>query len=139
MELRITDKEQILDTSFGRWLIDRMRFSLVRNFNNYNFTNWDKWLNETTSVSRLFDKNYSVLDIILFASKHIVCDGVNGELHIHFNNNIFVPGFDRWKLTTCIRTINFGNLEVKGCPIFTDTFDEFAEDIDNYVSVFYMI
>lgn len=139
MELHITDKEKLIDLHFGVWLRDKIRLRLVSSYTKYHFDNWNKWLNDSEDIKKLYNKKYSVLDIILFASKNIICNGVDGDLHIYFNNNIFVPGFDRLKLNTCIKTINFGTLDIKGCPIFTDTLDEFANNIDTYLSVFYRL
>lgn len=139
MELRITDKDGILDITFAKWLSKRIQIRLVSNFRKFDFSNWEQWLNETDNIKRLYDKKYTVYELVTFASKNIVYYGTNGELTIGFNNNVFVPGFDRWKLSSCIKTLNFGTLQIKGCPIFTKTLDEFANDIDIYVSNYYIM
>lgn len=137
MELRLIDAQQILDVDFGRWLIPFIKTNLIANYSNYSFVNWETFLNETEDIKRLYNKKYRVFDILKFASNNLICDGIAGEVHIHFNNNIYVPGFDRWKLTSAIKTINFGTLDIKGCPIFTDTLDEFASKINTYIGIYY--
>ena len=107
MELRLIDAQQILDVDFGRWLIPFIKTNLIANYSNYSFVNWETFLNETEDIKRLYNKKYRVFDILKFASNNLICDGIAGEVHIHFNNNIYVPGFDRWKLTSAIKTINF--------------------------------
>lgn len=139
MELRLQDSEKILSTDFGQWLIKLIRTRLISNSRKYNFSNIDRYLTESPSILRLYQKRYSTFDIIVFASQHLKCTGTDGEITIHFDNNVFVPGFDRWKLSSCLKTINFGTTDLKGCPIFTDTFNIFASDIDAYIRLFYNV
>ena len=137
MELRLRDSQNILNIDFGIWLIPMIKTRIISNYKKYNFVHWEKYLNETEDVIRLYTKHYSVFESINFACKNIVCDGKSGEISIHFNNNIYVPGFDRWKLSSFIKTINYGTLQIKGCPIFTDSLNEIAKDIDTYVGLYY--
>ena len=139
MELRIRDSKGFVDTSFGTWLIPRIQARLISRISKYNFSAWDEFLTKDSSLSRLYKKTYKAADIILFASKNIVCTGVDGDITIHFNYTKFTPGFDRLPLNVIVKTINYGNISLKGCPIFTDTLNFFAEDIDSYIRIYYRI
>lgn len=140
MELRIQDDKGLVDTSFGNWLIIRIQAKLISNISKYKgLVSWDKYLNESTTIDRLYDIEYHTSDIVIFAAKNLVCDGTDGEIVIHFDFNKFVPGFNRLKLDTLIRTINYGTRDIKACPIFTESFNYFANDIGTYVRQYYML
>ena len=139
MRLLIRDTSKLVDREFGNWLQIRIRAKLIVNAFNYKLQLWDKYLSESDSVKRLYKRDYKALDVILFAANNLVCKGTDGEVSIQFNDTKFVPGFDRLTLGVIVKTINYGNLDVKACSIFTDTFNYFAKDIDTFVKEYYKI
>ena len=139
MELRIRDSNNIVDEEFGHWLIPRIKTKLISNIGTYKLQNWDKYLTDSTTLKRLYEKDYKAADIVVFAANNLVCTGSDGDISIQFNTNKFVPGFDRAKLITLVKTINYGTLDTKGCPIFTDTLNYFAKHINNYVNMYYRL
>ena len=139
MKLQIKDSNKIVDQGFGFWLIPRIRSKLISNISKYKFQNWDSYLTETEELVRLYKKKYTASEIIIFAANNLVCQGVAGDISIQLNATKLVPGFDRLPLNIATKLLNFGTLELKGCPIFTDTFNEFAESIDTYVGMYYMM
>lgn len=139
ISLRLHDSNNIIDSDFGYWLVSKIRVRLISNFRNYNFKRWDNYLTESKEVTRLYSRNYTAYEIVDFAASNIICNSSTGEITISINNNKFVPGFDRLKLSTIVKTINYGTLDIKGCSIFTDTFNHFAENIDTYASIYYRI
>ena len=138
MELRLRDSASIIDESFAVWLRSHIKVKLISSINKYKLVNWDKYLNESENVSRLYkDKKYKASEIIMFAASKLVCTSVRGEVVISFKKNTFVPGFDRLDLNNIIKTINYGTVDIKGCPIFSDVLNNFAKNIDTYASMYY--
>ena len=137
MELRIKDSEEFVDTDFGRWLVLRIRSKLISNLSKYNWVVLDKYLTESSSIRRLYNKSYKASDIIMFAANNLVCSGISGEIVISLNKDKFVPTYDRESLDVLARLINYGTLDVKGCPIFTDTFAYFSKNINMYLRLYY--
>lgn len=137
MELRIRDSNNIIDEQFGRWLTERVKTKLLSNISRYRFVNWDTYLTESKQLKRLYNRSYTVAEIVIFAASNISYVCVPGEITISLNNTKFVPGFDRLSLQSIAKTINYGTLDIKGCPIFTDTFDYFAKNIDLYTRAYY--
>ena len=137
MDLRIYDSHNFVDVDFGLWLINRIRVKLVSNISKYDLQVWDNFLNNSKELRRLYTKKYKTEDLIIFASNNLTCSGDSGEITISFNPNQFAPGFDRIRLNTLLKTINYGTLDTKGCSIFSDTFNYFSENIDQYVSLYY--
>lgn len=139
MELRIRDSKGFIDVNFGYWLLPKIQSKLISNIDQYKLERWDNYLTNSKSLKRLYTQEYKAENIILFAANNLVCDGADGEITIHFNNTKLIPGFDRLLLNTLIKTVNYGTLDTKGCPIFTETFNYFAQNIDSYVRLYYML
>lgn len=137
MELRIKDSEEFVDTDFGRWLVLRIRAKLISNLSKYNWAVLDKYLTDSSKIRRLYNKSYKASDIIIFAANNLVCSGISGEIVISLNKDKFVPAYDRESLDVLARLINYGTLDVKGCPIFTDTFTDFSKNINMYLRLYY--
>ena len=140
MQLHLRDSNDLLDDKFARWLIVRIRFKLISSISRYNLTNWDKYFNTSKEVNRLYkDKTYRASDIIIFAANNLVYTSTKNEIRIFINNNKFVPGYDRLKLSVASKTLNYGTIDIKGCHIFTDVLEQFAKDINIYVAQFYRL
>lgn len=139
MELRLRDKEKFIDKGFGNWLVQRIRIKLLSEISKYNLTNWDKYLSESANLTRLYARDYKASELLVFAANNLVCTGTDGDISIQFDNKKFVPGFDRLKLDLILRTITFGTRDTKACPIITDVFNSFSEDIDTYLHSYYML
>lgn len=137
MELRIRDSQQVIDEGFANWLSSLIKTKLISNIGKYKLVNWDKYLTTSDSVNRLYKKDYRTSEVIIFAANNIVCSCVPGEVVITFDNTKFVLGFDRLRLSTIVKTINYGTLDIKGCPIFIDTLTYFEENIDTYIRLYY--
>lgn len=140
MELRIRDSSNIVDVSFGNWLINNiLRYRLISNIHKYNFENWDKFLTESDSIKRLYKKKYYTKDVIVFAANNLTCKGAPGEITIQFDSTKFIPGFDRLRLDVIVKTIDYGTLDIPSCPIFRKTLKYLADDIDTYVGLYYEV
>lgn len=139
MRLLIRDSSKFVDRDFGNWLQIRIRSKLIVNAFNYKLQLWDRYLSESGSVRRLYNRDYKALDVIMFAANNLVCKGTDGEVSIQFNDKKFVPGFDRLRLDVIVKTINYGTLDVKACSIFTDTLNYFAKNIDTFVKEYYKL
>lgn len=138
MKLHVHDTDGLVDVEFGNWLIPILQSKLTSNLHKYNFHNWTRYLNETDSISRLYTSyDYDAKSVILQAIKCLVCKGSSGDITISIDSKKFVSGFDRVNLYSLTKMINYGNLEIKGCTLFTDTFNEVANTIESYVQLYY--
>lgn len=138
MRLVIETTQSDLDIKFAYWLISRIKTKLLADITKHNLNLLDTYITESNTLSRLYKRKYKSAEIVMFAASNLICFIGADEIVITFDNNKFVPGFDRLRLLTAIKLINYGNRDVKGCHIFTDTFNYFCEDIDTYVKLYYM-
>ena len=133
MKLEISDPKDLLDRSFILWLKVKIRDKILVNINPKKLINWDKYLNENNVYKSIYKKKISARDVIVAGAMNLDFSKSESKFMIYINHNIFTPGLDRVKLETICKLINFGDLQNKGYPIFTDTFDYFAESIQDYV------
>ena len=138
MRLYIQHAPEKLDINFGYWLIERIKLKLISNINLSKMSLLDNYLSQSKDIKRLYNKKYTACEIIMFATNNLICFKGADDIVITFDNNKFVPGFDRLNLITAIKLIDYGNRDVKGCHIFRDTFDYFAKDIDKYVKLYFI-
>lgn len=137
MELRIFDKDQFVTVDFGKWLIPHIRSKVISSIDKTKLSALDNYLAETALIKPLSKTPPKTFDVIVFIANNLKCEGTDGEIYITVSKTAFVPGFDRLKAEIAAKLINYGNLEVKGYSIFTDSFNEIAKNIDTYVGLFY--
>ena len=136
MRLVVTDKDNIIDVDFGLWLCNLIKLKIQALLSKYNFNAWDNYLT-TSQLPRMYSREYRAEDVIIQAANNLVCTGGPGNISIHVNTAQLTSGFKQVKLNTLVKTINYGSLNIKGCPIITDVFTDIAKHIDKYVLVYY--
>lgn len=139
MQLYIQGPNQLINKEFGQWLCSRISLKLISSIRKYNLTSIEEYINKTETIPRLYKRAYKVSEVIIFAAQNLSCIADNGYIILRFDTTKFVPGFDRVKLLALIKLINYGNLEVKGCHIFTDVLRSIENDITYLVKQFYRI
>lgn len=139
MKLAIFDANEIIDIDFIKWLILRIRNTIIQNINNDKLKKWDEFFNSSTVYKNIYKKKISTRDIIISGACNLTYLATESEFIIQINPNIFTPGLDRVKLSSVCKLINFGNLEISGYKIFTDVFDKFALEISDYVDLYLSI
>lgn len=133
MQLLITDKNDVLTKDFGNWLIQRIQEKLAVDIDERKLKKWDKFFENSSEYKSIYKKKIVTKELIVIGVRNLVCFRSPIHLSIHIDTNQFVPGLDRVRIHSVCKLINYGNQEIKGYPIFTDTFEYFASNIDDYV------
>lgn len=133
MKLEISDPKNLLDRSFIEWFKIKIRNKIVADVNLKKLENWDKFFNNQSMYKSIYKKKISTSDIILAGASNLDYVKSESNFWIRLNPNIHTPGLDRIKLDLICKLINYGNRDLVGYPIFTDTFEYFAENINEYV------
>lgn len=136
MRLQVQGNKSIVTVDFGEWLCDFIKLKIISSINNYKLRVWDDYLTTSTTINRLYSRTYRATEIITFAANNLVCTGIEGNISISFDGTKFVPGFDRFKLSSAVKLLDYGALDIKGCPIFREAFDYFDENIDLYAKLY---
>lgn len=137
MKLEILDPESLLSSDFYQWLVRQIRFEIIRKIDRRKLETWDIYFNESEDYKSITNLDIKTENIILFGAKSISPTIHPTQCTITFNKNQFVPGLDRVKVESVCKLINFGNLSIKGYPIFSDTLQYVADNINDYVKRFY--
>lgn len=133
MKLEISDPKNLLDRSFIMWLKVKIRDKIISDIDCKKLIKWDEYFNTNNVYKSIYKKKLYTRDLITAGATNLDFTKSESTFTIFVNRNVFTPGLDRIKLETVCKLINFGDLEIKGYSIFTDTFDYFADNIQIYV------
>ena len=84
----------------------------------------------TSSIERSKQKEYDAKVKLIVSAAELCQDAYK---------NKFVSGYDRLNLERVLKTINYGTLSIKACPIVSNVFAYFAEDIVSYARQYYQV
>jgi hypothetical protein len=133
MKLKIIDPNNMLDRSFINWLCIQIRNEVIANINLKKLDNWDRYFNSETVYKSIYKKRISTRDLIVAGVSNLYYQVSEDGFWISINPTKLTPGLDRIKLETICKVINYGNRQIIGYPIFTDTFQKVADNITDYV------
>lgn len=139
MKLKILDPDNILDKSFINWLCIQIRNEVIANINLKKLDNWDQYFNSETVYKSIYKKRISTRDLIVAGISNLYYQVSEDGFWISINPTKLTPGLDRIKLETICKVINYGNRQIIGYPIFTDTFQNIADNITDYVQKYQTI
>lgn len=131
MHLEISSTSPVIDRNFGLWLIKYLRKDILRKLGSAKLTSWDKYFNE--QFSTIYAKKISSEEIIKMGVQNLICNFASASIIIRISPNVYMPGFDRVKVESLCKLINYGNTTIPPVPIFTDTFNTVADNIEDYV------
>ena len=136
MKLKIDDPKNILDASFIEWFKMKIRDKIIGDSKFDKLDKWDKFFNSQNIYKSIYKKKILTYDIILAGANNLRSIRNNNTVYLDIDPNIYYIGLDRVKLEILCKTINFGNIEVAGYPIFSDTFKYFSENIKSYIDIY---
>lgn len=133
MNLVIEDKRELLGDDFSSWLIDKMKIHFYSILDKNKLIRWDKYLNETETIKKIYDITLSSEKILKDGIESLVCDRFPQCLVIHIDRTQLVFGLYYTKLESLCKLINYGNSQISGYPILSEVFQEFVDNIDTYI------
>lgn len=139
MKLEINDPEKLLDKAFMKWLATELKDYIIYNLNTQKADNWSKYLTDSKLYNNIYNNKINARSIIISGASNLDIVSSEDAYIIKINPNIYTSGLDRVKLDTICRLINFGNTELVGYPIFTKSFQYFADNIHEYVEKYLLI
>lgn len=133
MILEILDPKNTIDNNFLSWLESKIRNKLISSIDRNKLKNWDIFINSNPVYKSIYKKNISTLDILISGANNLISSRSSESIQITINPKIYAVGFDRVKIRSLCKLINFGNRDISAYPIFTNTFKYFAENIQTYI------
>ena len=135
MELVIFDTEQKYDEDFLEYLRKYIILNIIGNINKKKLISSEIYINQYTDITTIFKKYISSYDVVVSGASNIVYRIYNNKIVFNIDSTAIFPGTSA-KLNDLCKLINYGNLVVQGYPIFTDTFEYFEKNIDDYYDNF---
>lgn len=133
MRLKVIDPNNTLDRAFINWLAIEIRNTVIKDIDAIKLKHWDIYLNKELVYKNIYINQIKAIDIIAEGISNLYFQTFDRGFWISINPNILISGLDRVKLESICKLINYGNQEINGYPIFTDTFKYIADHINEYV------
>lgn len=137
MILQIDDPERIIDRVFISKLIYRIKNKIIVSIDNKKLLKLNEYLNNNPVYKNIYNKHIDAKKIIIEAANSLQFNQNSSNYIIYINPNIYAHGLDRVKLNSLCKLINFGNVEITGYSIFTDIFKYFADNIQDYLDLYF--
>ena len=130
MELRIKDDSSTFTDDFIVYLIREIRYYLPLKINKRKLIKWDDYLNSIgiTTTDKYKISSYNVL---LAGVHSLTYKKIDDEYIINIDNNAYMPYITE-SIDTLCKLINYGNVELKGVYVLTETFEYFSKNVNKY-------
>ena len=136
MRLEIHDPEQELDRDFGHWLCSRIRQHFLASVDVNKLKQWDNFFETSDVYVNIYGVPVKAYAILLESVKNLTVSKLPDKMVISVNRNQSMPGLDRVKTYTLLKLVTFGNMSISGYPVFIDTLQYFADNINDFVDLY---
>lgn len=136
MRLEVYDPDKELDAEFGQWLCKRIQKHILSSLDSNKLKSWDTFFQTSLTYTSIYGIPIKTQNIFTEAVKNIVVNKLPDKIVISLNGNKYMPGLDRVKLHTLVKLITFGNISTTGYPVFTDSLQYFADNINDFVELY---
>lgn len=120
-------------TDFCNWLITQIQSYIKLNLNNKKVERFDKYINENIPMQP--KRILTTAELISAASYNLVVNKIQNNYIIQIDSNVFIPNTFA-KFINIMQLINYGNLVLPPYPIWTETFNYFADNINKYLEIY---
>lgn len=130
MELRIKDDNGTFTDDFIVYLIREIGYYLPLKINKRKLIKWDDYLNSIgiTTTDKYKISSYNVL---LAGVHSLTYKKIDNEYIINIDNNAYMPYITESIGTLC-KLINYGNAELRGVYVLTESFEYFSKNVNKY-------
>lgn len=131
MKLTLFDTENKYSDDFLDFINRYIIIKIISSINTRKIQPIEEYINQYSDIPTLFKKYISVNEVIISGAYNIIYSRINNKIVFEIDPTQIYSGTSA-KLNELCKLINYGNLVVKGYPIFTKAFDYFKDNIDNY-------
>lgn len=125
-----------LGRDFCEWLADVSSVHIKNSVDEKKLIQWNEYLSSGNAITLIGRKSILAKEIIYKGANLIRVREIPKKFIIEINPNVIMPGVKAKKVVTLCKLINYGNMEIKGYPIFSDTFTMIAENINAYIDLY---
>lgn len=133
----LVEKSAEYNKDFVEWLIGVIRDEVLLRINDNYLDNMEYYLNTMLSNSTLSDDQIDLYLAVIQILDHL--EYVNGFSHYHIQiNPVARLSGTTFKLLAIAKFINYGNQDVVGCGVFTESFSYIGNNIAEYYRTYLM-
>lgn len=130
MQLRVQGES--LTRAFAKWLTMIVVQQLHKSVDKRRLKSWEQYLTHecgtNISIESFWKKSLQSITYHFVDNTLII---INIDPKEYLTSNI--------KMSTVCKIINFGTLDKKGYPVYTDVFNKIASNIDGYIKLYNLI
>ena len=124
----VIKKSKYVDKRFIQWLLPHIKYQLIKRLDNKHIAVFNYYLNKEDEFA---NKKINIKKILLLAIRTLRFYEYTDLFIICINEDLVVPEYDVTLGTLC-RFLNYGNLNIKGYPIFTEAFNAVKINLKTY-------
>lgn len=134
--MRVEIHSTKLDRDFCEWLADIVKSQIKGSIDEKKLIRWNEYLSSGSTITLMGRKSILAKEIIFKGVDLILVRELPEKFIIEINPNIMMPGVKNKRVSTLCKLINYGNMDIKGYPIFSDTFSMIADNINAYIDLY---
>ena len=133
----LIEKSLDYNDDFVEWLLGVIRDDVLTRINENYLDNMEYYLNTMLSNSTLSNDKVDLYAAILQILDHL--EYINGFSHYHIQiNPIARLSGTKFKLLSIAKFINYGNQDMPGCGVFTESFSRIGDNLTEYYRTYLM-
>lgn len=134
----LIQKNGTYNKQFIKWLIKILQMELMSNINLKKIQRLNNYVNDVLSdQEEVKVKSVNLSTAIVVGVRHLSFYESDGYFCIQINPKTFYPG-TKLRVYKFCEFINYGNLDIAGCNLFTNVFSNVAENLPNYYNIFFL-
>ena len=128
----------VIDKHFIRWLLPLIKYKILKDINNPQIKHFNQLVSESNLLDTYKNNNieFDARRIILMSINNLRYTEHKDVFIIEIDNNKKVPGYSITLENLC-KIINFGTLDIKGFPIYTNAFNHIVVNLKAYYGKYY--
>lgn len=128
-----------IDDYFIEWLIDRIRFEILGNIDEEQLNNFNSVVNQQQLFKRVDNRNikFDIRKAIVMSLQNIRYRKIKNVYIIEISSDTIYPHY-LVKLSTLCKLLNYGNVNIKGYPIYTEAFTRVKSNLRGYYKQYLM-
>ena len=128
------DKNIDFNDDFVEWLLEHIRYKLLSYIKPRKLQRLKQHIiNDNPFELSLKELNALNIDsVLIYGIKHLRYKEVKSHYIFYIDANLIVKNTNNLKVSTLCKLINYGDLKVRGYPIFSNTFKFVAANVTRY-------
>jgi hypothetical protein len=129
----LIEKSQYYTEDFVKWVIGVLKDEILQRLSDRYLDNLQYYLNTMITNSTLSNDKIDVYSAMIQTLNGL--EYVDGFSHYHIQINPMSKLFGtKFKLSAIAKLINYGNQDIVGCMVFTDSFYYVEDNIEEFYS-----